>query len=187
MKTACPACGAAFSLDTVLGHEGARALVAELAAISGPLAGAVLRYLGLFRPAPRSLSWDRAARLLAELAPMIRDARIERGGRAYAAPRDAWIAAIEHMLDHRERLSLPLKSHGYLLEVLVGAVNSAEARQEAAREDRRAGRTRVGGQVPANPAPTPPEPPEPPRANPETIAKTLAAAKNIVNQPRKEA
>lgn len=188
MKTACPACGAAFSLDTVLGHEGARALVAELAAISGPLAGAVLRYLGLFRPAPRSLSWDRAARLLAELAPMIRDARIERGGRAYVVPRESWIAAFEHMLDHRDRLTLPLKSHGYLFEVLVGAVTAAEARQEAAREDRRAGRTPVGGVAAKTPPPPAPEPkPEKPRASPETIAKTLAAAKNIVNQPRKEA
>lgn len=181
MKTACPACGAGFSLDAVVGHEGARALVAELAALSGPLAGAVLRYLGLFRPAQRSLSWDRAARLLAELGPAIRDARVERRGRVYAAPREAWIAAIEHMLDHRDRLALPLKSHGYLIEVLVGAIEQQEARAEARLEDRRAGRTPVGG-VASKPEKKPEAAAEKPtpRAHPETIARTLAEAKAIV-------
>lgn len=180
MKTACPACGASFSLDALVGHEGARALVAELAAISGPLAGAVLRYLGLFRPQQRSLSWERAARLLADLAPMVRAARVERRGRQYPAPREAWIAAIEHMLDHRDRLTLPLKSHGYLIEVLIGAIEQQEARLEARQEDRRAGRTPVGGVAPgSHPKPETPVKPAP-RANPETIARTLAEAKAIV-------
>lgn len=181
MITTCPACGANFSLDALVSHDGARALVAEIAAISGPLGGAVLRYLGLFRPAQRSLSWDRAARLLNELAPMIRDARVERRGRVYPAPREAWIVAIEHMLDHRDRLTLPLKSHGYLIEVLIGAVEHAEARQEAQQEDRRAGRTPIGG-VPSRQEKKPEtlaEKPAP-RANPETIARTLAEAKAIV-------
>lgn len=179
MKTACPACGATFSLDAVVGHDGARALVAELAAVSGPLAGALLRYLGLFRPQQRSLSWDRAARLLAELAPMITAARVERRGRVYAAPREAWISAIEHMLDHRDRLTLPLKSHGYLIEVLIGAIEQQEARAEARQEDRRAGRTPVGGVAP-KPDATPMEKPEAPRASPETIARALAEAKTLV-------
>ena len=180
MKTACPACGASFSLDALVSHDGARALVAELAALSGPLAGAVLRYLGLFRPQQRSLSWERAARLLAELVQMVTDARVERRGRVYPAPRESWIAAIEHMLDHRDRLTLPLKSHGYLIEVLIGAVEQAEARAEARQEDRRAGRTPVGG-VAQPPAAVPVKKPEvKPRANPETIARALAEAKTLV-------
>lgn len=50
MKLVCPACGSVNSLDSLVGHDGARAALAELAALSGPLAGAVLRYLALFRP-----------------------------------------------------------------------------------------------------------------------------------------
>lgn len=181
MKTACPACGASFSLDAVAGHDEMRALVAELAALSGPLGAALLRYLGLFRPAQRSLSWDRAARLLGELAPMIREGRIERRGRVYAAPREAWVAAVEHMLDHRERLTLPLKSHGYLIEVLVGAIEQAEARQEARNEDRRAGRTPVGGvrQAPAATAAAQVAGGGE-KASPETIARALAEAKALM-------
>ncbi len=179
MITACPACGANFSLDALVSHDGARTLVAEIASISGPLGGAVLRYLALFRPAKRSLSWDRAARLLNELAPLIREARVERRGRVYPAPREAWVAAIEHMLDHRDRLTLPLKSHGYLIEVLIGAIEQAEARAEARQEDRRAGRTPIGGV--AAKAEKKPEAPaqKPARARPETIARALAEAKKL--------
>lgn len=187
MRVTCPACGAESSLDSLIGHDAARAAFAELAVISGPLAGAVLRYLALFRPAKSRLSFDRAASLLAELKPMIVDARIERKGRSYAAPREVWIEAIDTLLAGRERLTLPLKSHGYLLEIIVGATSKAEAAAEAKREAGRAGHTPVGG-VPPSPRPSPPEGGEgekPVRASPATIAKTLAQAKTIVNQPKK--
>jgi hypothetical protein len=177
MKLVCPACGAVNSLDSLIGHDGARAALAELAALSGPLAGAVLRYLALFRPAKQQLRFDRVASLLAELNPMIIEARITRNGRVYAAPRDVWVAAIDTMLASRDRLALPLKSHGYLLEIIVGQIHKAESAAEAKREAGRAGHTPVGGQPPREE--TAPEP-EKPRASAETIAATLAAAKSIV-------
>lgn len=183
MRVTCPACGAENSLDGLIGHDGARAALAELAAISGPLAGAVLRYLALFRPAKSRLSFDRVAGLLVDLRPMILDARIERRGRVYPAPRETWIGAIDTLLAGRDRLTLPLKSHGYLLEIIAGAAEKAEATAEAKREAGRAGHTPVGGNAP-RPAPAPE--PETPRASPETIAKTLAQAKSLVNQPRKD-
>jgi hypothetical protein len=176
MRLVCPACGSVNSLDSLLGHEGARAAMAELAAISGPLAGALIRYLALFRPATRQLMPDRFASLLAELKPMILAARIERSGRSYAAPREVWVAAIDSILASRDRLTLPLKSHGYLLEIIVGASAKAEATAEAKREAGRAGITPVGGLSQPKPE-TAPEPA--PRASRETIAKTLAEAKAI--------
>lgn len=177
MRLVCPACGSVNSLDSLVGHDGARAALAELAAISGPFAGAVLRYLALFRPEKRQLSLDRVASLLAELNPMIVEARITRNGRSYAAPREVWIAAIDTMLAGRDRLTLPLKSHGYLLEIIVGQIHKAEAAAETKREASRAGITPVGGHAPR---PEPATEPEKPRASAETIAATLAAAKNIV-------
>lgn len=111
---------------------------------------------------------------------MILEARTTRNGRAYAAPRDVWIAAIDSILASRDRLVLPLKSHGYRLEIIVGQVHKAEQTAEAKREAGRGGHTPVGGHAPAPmpPAPTS-EAPEKPRASRETIAKTLAAAKAI--------
>jgi hypothetical protein len=178
MKLVCPACGSVNSLDSLIGHDGARAALAELAALSGPLAGAVLRYLALFRPEKRQLSLDRVAALLAELNPMILGACITRNGRIYAAPREVWVAAIDSILSSRDRLTLPLKSHGYLLEVIVGQVGKAEAAAESKREAGRAGHTPVGGPSTGS-GRTVDAPPEAPRASAETIAKTLAAAKAI--------
>lgn len=182
MKLVCPACGSVNSLDSLVGHDGARAALAELAKLSGPLASAVVRYLALFRPqqragkAPRQLSLDRMASLLAELNPMILEARIERSGRAYAAPREVWVGAIDSILTSRDRLTLPLKSHGYLLEIIIGQIHKAEMAAETKREAGRAGHTPTGGHAP-RPAPAPE--PETPRASRETIAATLAAAKAI--------
>lgn len=151
--------------------------MAELAAISGPLAGAVLRYLALFRPASRQLSFDRVATLLADLNPMIMSARVQRSGRSYAAPREVWIDAIDSILAQRDRLTLPLKSHGYLLEIIAGAANKAEATAEAKREAGRAWHTPVGGAAART---EPAAEPDKPRASAETIARTLAQAKGIV-------
>jgi hypothetical protein len=176
MKLVCPACGSVNSLDSLIGHDGARAAIAEVAAISGPFAGAVLRYLALFRPEKRQLSLDRVASLLAELKPMILEARIERSGRSYAAPREVWVAAIDSILASRDRLTLPLKSHGYLLEIIIGQIHKAEQAAETKREAGRAGHTPTGGNAPR---PEPAPEPETPRASRETIAKTLAAAKAI--------
>lgn len=151
MKTSCPACGAAFSLDVLIGHDGARNAFMLALALPAPLGKLLVQYLGLFRPAKRQLSFDRATSLLGELQPMVDAARIERNGRTWAAPQDYWRQALEEMLVKRDKLTLPLKSHGYLLEIIAGYSNRAEARAEAREEDRKAGRTPVGGQIPPSP------------------------------------
>ena len=57
---------------------------------------------------------------LSELLPAIQSQRIERNGQTYEAPPEAWAWAVESMLCARDagRLQTPLKSHGYLYEVL---------------------------------------------------------------------
>lgn len=141
MKTACPACGAVFSLDVLLAHESARAAVMNALQLPAPLGKLLVQYLGLFRPAQRQLSFDRVANLLGELLPMIGAARVERGGRIWNAPQEYWKLALEDMLVKRDKLTLPLKSHGYLLEIIAGMSNKAEAQAETKAEARRAGRT----------------------------------------------
>jgi len=145
MKTSCPACGAVFSLDTLLGNDGAREAVMAALAMPAPLGKLMVQYLGLFRPAKRQLSFDRVANLLNELLPMIAEAKIERDGRIWSAPQDYWKQALEEMLAKRDKLTLPLKSHGYLLTIIEGYSNKAEARQESQNEARKGGHTPVGG------------------------------------------
>ena len=141
MKLSCPGCGAVFSLDALIGMEGARDAVMAAMILPAPIGAQIMRYIGLFRPAKRNLSFDRAANLLNELLPMIEAAKIERNGRIWSAPQVYWKQAIEEMLSKRDTLSLPLKTHGYLLAIIEGYNLKAESRKEQQHEDKLAGRT----------------------------------------------
>ncbi len=164
MRMTCPSCGASSSLDALIGHEAARTSLVQ-ALEQTPVGKRLIRYLALFRPqgagrgckadesattthrpAQRQLSWDRVASLLGELLDMIRDARIERHGRTWAAPVETWIAAIDEIITRRDegKLTLPLKSHGYLLEVIAGQAGKAEAAAETGKEAVARGVTPVG-------------------------------------------
>lgn len=132
------------SLDVLIGHEGARDAVMAALALPAPLGKLLVQYIALFRPAQRNLSMDRLAGLLRELQPMISDAKIERAGRIWSAPQDYWKIALEEMIAKRDNLTLPLKSHGYLLAIIAGLSDKAEAIKEAGTEARRAGHTPVG-------------------------------------------
>lgn len=145
VKLSCPACGAVASLDVLLGHEGAREAVMAALALPAPLGKLLVQYISLFRPAQRNLSMDRLASLLSELQPMIAEAKIERGGRIWSAPQDYWQMALGEMVAKRDSLTLPLKSHGYLLAVIEGYNLKAEARKETQGEAHKAGITSVGG------------------------------------------
>lgn len=142
MRLTCPCCGAAYSIEVLLADRAAREAVSTAFRLPPSLSERLLRYIALFRPVERALSWGRAARLMAELEAMITAAQIERNGQCYPAPVDAWRVAIDQMLDGRDRLALPLKSHGYLLEILVGlhqrANDQRAARQEVVEERARA-------------------------------------------------
>jgi len=120
MKTRCPSCGATVSLDALIAHEGARDALMAAFKLSGPLGAALVRYLALFRPDTRELSMDRVGKLLAELVPDIQSGRITRNGQVFDAPPEAWILSMAQAVIAREsgRLKTPLKSHGWLYEVI---------------------------------------------------------------------
>ena len=138
MKLNCPSCGAAMSLDVLIANDGAREAVMAALALPAPLGRLLVQYIALFRPAQRQLSFDRVQSLLSELAPMIDAARVERCGRTWAAPLEYWKSAVEEMLAKRDKLTLPLKSHGYLLEIIAGYANKSEDKAETKREQDRA-------------------------------------------------
>lgn len=145
MKTSCPACGAAFSLDVLIGNDGAREAVMAALKLPAPIGKLLIQYIALFRPPKRNLSMDRLATLLNDLQPLIEAAAVERSGRIWSAPLDYWRMALEEMVNKRDKLTLPLKGHGYLLAIIAGYGDKAEAKQEAQKEDHKAGRTPTGG------------------------------------------
>ena len=140
MKLKCPCCGSVFSLDVLLASDGARDAVLAALEIPAPVGKLIIQYLALFRPAKRELTFDRVATLLQELVPMVRAGTIERNGRTWTAPVAYWKAALEEILIKPTSLQLPLKSHGYLLEIIVGMGNKAEADAEKKTEESRQNR-----------------------------------------------
>lgn len=141
----CPACQTEMGLEALLGADDARGVVEILARLPGPpaLRKALLRYVGLFAPAKQKLRWGRVEALLGEVLAMLEAGRIERNGRVWPAPLDYWQMALEAVLANTT-LRRPLKSHGYLLEILAGLADKAEARGEQDRLARGRGETPVG-------------------------------------------
>lgn len=141
MNVTCPSCGAEMSLDVLLAHEESRRALARLAAVSVPLGAQVMRYLALFRPAKRQMSHARVVALLEEVLPDIERSAVTRRGRQWPAPRESWRVALETVLEARDKgsLTLPLKSHGYLYEILLGMADKQEAAAERERETSRQG------------------------------------------------
>lgn len=136
MKLVCPVCHAEYPLEAAMNDVAARQAVVKAFELT-EIGSLLIRYVTLFKPAKQALSMARLAKLLDELVPMVKAGQIERSGSRYAAPQAYWQQAIETMLSGREKLTLPLKSHGYLLEIIAGYANKAEAKQEKQAEQGR--------------------------------------------------
>lgn len=136
MRISCPSCGAQYSLDTAIQMDAAREALMRALQMPAPLARLWAQYLGLFRSGSRVLAFDRAERLMAELLPMLDSQTVTRNGLTRPAPLAIWQAALEQMVDLRnaDKLKLPLKSHGYLLEIVFGEADRADARTERQQE-----------------------------------------------------
>lgn len=120
MKTRCPCCGAENSLDALIAHEGARQAVWAAAQVGGEVGKLAVQYIALFRPAKTALTFERMAKLLGELLPDMERGAISRNSLEYPAPPEAWLYGFRELLARRNAgsLKLPLKSHGYLYEVI---------------------------------------------------------------------
>lgn len=146
----CPNCGAANSLDSLVSDAEAAEVLKMLLELDADIGKAAIRYIGLFRPAKSQLSWARTAKLLNELMPMIKAQEATRDGVCFPAPAEAWIHGFNETVNARDqgRLKTPLKSHGYLYEILAGWVGQPSAgKQTVNQPSRRAA-------LPANPSQT---------------------------------
>lgn len=120
MNIKCPNCGAVHSLDSLINDADASSVLRAVLEMDAEMGKAAIRYIGLFRPAKSQLSWARTAKLLNELLPMIKAQEAARDGVCFPAPTEAWIHGLNETVNARDqgRLKLPLKSHGYLLEIV---------------------------------------------------------------------
>ena len=145
----CPNCGAANSLDSLVSDAEAAEVLKMLLELDADIGKAAIRYIGLFRPGKSQLSWGRTAKLLNELLPMIKAQEAVRDGVCFPAPTEAWIHGFNETVNARDqgRLKTPLKSHGYLYEILAGWVGQPSAGNQTNQPNRRTA-------LPANPSQT---------------------------------
>ena len=136
MKLVCPVCQAEFPLEAAMNDVAARQAVVKAFELT-EIGSLLIRYVSLFKPAKQALSMARLAKLLEELVPMVKSGQITRNGTMYPAPQTYWQQAIETVLAQREKLTLPMKSHGYLLEIIAGYANKASGQAERANEQGR--------------------------------------------------
>ncbi len=132
----CPVCGTELDLAVLFSHEHDQRALARLAAVSIPLGGRVLQYLGLFTPPKQRLTAAKKIKLILQLLPDLEREAISWKGRDWPAPRTAWAMAIDQMLAARDaqRLELPMKGHGYLYAILTGMADRFEGQAEQQRE-----------------------------------------------------
>ena len=137
MRLTCPACNETLSLAALIEHDAAREAISLALKMPAPLGKYFLQYLGLFKPAKSALSLDKVAKILAELMPMVSAGKVSKNGTIYAAPQEYWAQAVETMLANRAALTLPLKSHGYLISIIAGYAEKVEAKAEKKAEQGR--------------------------------------------------
>jgi hypothetical protein len=106
--------------------------------VGGEVGKLAVQYIALFRPAKTALTFERMAKLLGELLPDMERGAISRNGLEYPAPPEAWLYGFRELLARRNTgsLKLPLKSHGYLYEVISGWQGQGLQTMPAAPEQR---------------------------------------------------
>lgn len=134
MRLTCRSCGATGSAEAVFGDADAGAALLLAGDLQPAVARHVWNYLALFRPRERALTWSRTHKLLAELVELTQLGTISRKHAHYVVTPAMWCQALEHMAATREALILPMKSHGYMLDVLAGIAEKAAAQGERDRE-----------------------------------------------------
>ncbi|MGN6863751.1 hypothetical protein HMPREF2633_07095 [Neisseria sp. HMSC072C05] len=139
MNIKCPNCGAVHSLDSLINDADASSVLRAVLEMDAEMGKAAIRYIGLFRPAKSQLSWARTAKLLNELLPMIKAQEAARDGVCFPAPTEAWIHGFNETVNARDqgRLKTPLKSHGYLYEILSGWVGQPSAGNQTVNQPNR--------------------------------------------------
>ncbi len=152
MRLTCSACGAHGSVEQFTADTAAREAFALALSLPGGMGGVALRYIGLFRPHKRGLTWDRSLTLLREVSALVAAGQVERHGKPYAASAALFASAMQRILDQRASLQLPLTSHGYLVAIIAGDSPREAARIETEQEQHKQQGSRARSSLPAGPS-----------------------------------
>lgn len=137
MKLICPSCGAVASAEAWENDTRWRKLLQVVTSLPVPLPPTVFGYLSLYRPGKSALSVKKALRLTGEIAVLVATVHIQVQGKVARSCRpDHWAAGMEQMTERRGSLSLPLKNHNYLRQIVWQLADEADRQQESATRNR---------------------------------------------------
>lgn len=139
MQVVCPCCNTEFPIEAGLIEADGKRLAAVVAELDPSVGRAMIGYLRLFKPSKAALRMARATKIAREVADLVAAGdvcRDERGGVRRAAIPALWAQGMEQMASQRDRLTLPIDSHGYLRSIVFALADKADAAVERAREDR---------------------------------------------------
>lgn len=137
MKGCCPECGYIAGLMQFVNERDAHEFKDLALRWPAPLRDPLVRYMALFNPPKRAMGWGRATKLMRQIVTDIERGTITRRGRDWIAPHDAWHAALTTVINQHDTLTLPLRDHNYLYEIISRGANKGEAQAEQQREDAR--------------------------------------------------
>jgi len=140
MKATCPHCGTYGPVEIFLTDGDAKSVQLAVAALPGELPRLTWSYLGLFRKpgSSRVLTWERAGRIVAELAALVAEPDTQwKGGRVVQNRPEFWAQAIKLVLDRdaQGKLERPLDGHNYLRAVAYELAEKAWYQGNVRREE----------------------------------------------------
>lgn len=140
MKATCPLCGCYSPLEIFLTADDAKSVQLAVAALPGELPRLTWSYLGLWRKpgSSRVLTWERAGRIVTELAELVAEPEIQwKGGRLVPSRPEFWAQAIKLILDRdaQGKLDRPLEAHNYLRAVTYELAEKAWHQGNVRREE----------------------------------------------------
>lgn len=136
MILTCPCCGCRASAEAWENDADQRQFMELLASLPRPVSTRLLRYCGLFRGkgANRAMAWKKALRIARELADLVATGYVQGKGKvARPCSPDRWGAGIDTMIEMAStgQLSLPMKSHNYLVAIVWQEADKADATAES--------------------------------------------------------
>ncbi|MDN5924798.1 MAG: hypothetical protein L0H70_07350 [Xanthomonadales bacterium] len=136
----CPSCGYHGDLEGFLVEGDARRAIARAAALEPAIGKLLPAYLRLFSSGKRGLQLRRVCKLIDELVLLVEAGTVCRDGRIGVlrpATPAMWVAGLETMLANPP--SGQLDNHRYLIVVVYGLADAADAAAERQREERARG------------------------------------------------
>lgn len=135
MNITCPNCALTFPVLAGMNDADARRFAALMGDLPPTVARPLIEYLQLFKPDKSGLKWSKMLKLTQDIAPEIIAGEVRRNGRTLNATAEQWAEGMGQLTGRRDKLTLPMKSNGYLRDIVFGLADRTAAQVEREHEE----------------------------------------------------